>query len=553
MQQTELTKIEMVDTDRIVVVSNPRNEYGDIEGLAADIALRGLVEPLIVNEKRELVDGHRRLLALRRNKAMTAPCIIEPGLTPAMTEEIKLVTSLHKKNLTPLEEGRAFAAYLAAHKVEPEELAKRINKSKRYVEERLQLNGLTPETVTGLRDRKIELGHAQIIAQLPAAQQKACVKEIIEQEYTVQQFSDVIRFNPHIDFGDLPVRLQERWGGSQTTLDCAELLDTKTDRNDVLQAKMKKELAEYLEAEREKVRAKGITVYASASELLAKHPKAERVTEYDEYADIYKDVLKELPTSKRFAVVIDFDQTLDKTIYCLEPKEVWAEVEAKHKATTAKRDGKKSQQQLAAEHEEADQLLATTREERLRKNVAEYRHTWMIEKTRVLTVQGSVIAKAVLLQVLMEHITDSWKRKTDEYGERLYAEMAKAAGRKTAEGDDGYHGTLGMNEYLKIPASELDGSLHRAALAYAHQEDDKWLNTVIGALSVDYAREFVLTSEYLDLYTKEQLLGLAKEAKVNAFTKDELAKKATLIAAILKRAPKGFVPKDFVKAGRVSA
>ena len=37
------------------------------------------------------------------------------------------------------------------------------------------------------------------------------------------------------------------------------------------------------------------------------------------------------------------------------------------------------------------------------------------------------------------------------------------------------------------------------------------------------------------------------------FTTDELAKKQSLIAAILKRAPKGFVPKDFQKAGRVSA
>jgi|ERR1017187_2189106 ParB-like chromosome segregation protein Spo0J len=86
MQQTELTKIDIIDTDKIVVVSNPRNDYGDIEGLAADIAARGLLEPLIVNEKHELVDGHRRLLALKQNKARTAPCIIEPGLTPSILE-----------------------------------------------------------------------------------------------------------------------------------------------------------------------------------------------------------------------------------------------------------------------------------------------------------------------------------------------------------------------------------------------------------------------------------------------------------------------------------
>jgi hypothetical protein len=47
-----------------------------------------------------------------------------------------------------------------------------------------------------------------------ARQQKACVKEIIEHEYTVQQFSDVLRFNTHIDFGDLPVRLHYRSAGA---------------------------------------------------------------------------------------------------------------------------------------------------------------------------------------------------------------------------------------------------------------------------------------------------------------------------------------------------
>src|ERR1035437_3994399 len=92
MQQRELTKIDIIDTDKIVVVMNPRNDYGDIDGLAADISARGLLEPLLVNAKHELVDGHRRLAALKLNKARTAPCIIEPGLTPSMTEEIEART-----------------------------------------------------------------------------------------------------------------------------------------------------------------------------------------------------------------------------------------------------------------------------------------------------------------------------------------------------------------------------------------------------------------------------------------------------------------------------
>lgn len=541
-----------VPIEKIVVVSNPRNEFGDIDGLAADIAARGLVEPLILNEKHELVDGHRRLQALKQNNAKTAACIIAPGLTPAMTAEIKLVTSLHKKHLTPLEEGAAFAGYLKAHKVKPDALATRINKPIRYVEERLRLTDLTPESVTALVARKIELGHANIIAQLEPAQQKACIKEIIENEYTVQQFSDVVRFNQRIDFGDVPVRLQERWGGTQTTLDCAELLNTKTDCNEVLQAKMKKELAEYLETEREKLRVKGITVFASTAELLKKHPNAEEVHEYGEYAEIYRDIIKELRGSKRFGVVIAFDYRVEKTVYCLAPTEVWAEVKAKRAAQHARRQAKKTPHQRVAEQEEVDTLLEQTREERLRKNITAYRHEWMIDKVRALANPGSSIGKAVMLHVLVAHLEDSWKRKTDEYGAALVSDIAKAAGQSIAPEEDGYTGMIEMLACLNVPPDELDGFLHRAALAYAHQQHDEWLNAVITALDIDYSKEFALTREYLDLYTKDQLAKLAKEVKITSITAAEFAKKAMLIDAILKHAPPGFVPKDFAKAGRVS-
>jgi hypothetical protein len=197
-----------------------------------------------------------------------------------------------------------------------------------------------------------------------------------------------------------------------------------------------------------------------------------------------------------------------------------------------------------------DALLSRSREERLHKNVVACRHEWMVGKTRALTEQGSRIAKAVTLQVLMEHLNDNWKRKTDEYGDTLRSEIATVAGRKIAEADQGYGVMLGMSDYLNVPPNELDGFLHRAALAYAHQEDDEWLNATINALDIDYTKEFVLTREYLDLYTKDQLVKLAKQAKVTAFTKDEIAKKPALIDAILRGAPKGFVPKDFLRAAK---
>jgi hypothetical protein len=141
-------------------------------------------------------------------------------------------------------------------------------------------------------------------------------------------------------------------------------------------------------------------------------------------------------------------------------------------------------------------------------------------------------------------------RKPDEYGNQSYTEIAKAAGRISADEDvDGYDGTLSLSDYLRVPTESLDGFLHRAALSYAHQQDDEWLNTTIDALGIDYTTEFELTSEYLELYTKEQLVGLAREARVKGSTAVAAAKKSALITAILADVPDGFVPKQFAKAG----
>ena len=80
--QAQESNIKEISIDRITVVSNPRNDYGDIDGLAPDIAERGLLDPLILNEQHELVDGHRRLTALKQNNATTAACLVAPGQRP---------------------------------------------------------------------------------------------------------------------------------------------------------------------------------------------------------------------------------------------------------------------------------------------------------------------------------------------------------------------------------------------------------------------------------------------------------------------------------------
>jgi hypothetical protein len=77
-----------------------------------------------------------------------------------------------------------------------------------------------------------------------------------------------------------------------------------------------------------------------------------------------------------------------------------------------------------------------------------------------------------------------------------------------------------------------------------HDED---LDFLSGKLGFSMAKDYVITKEYLEACTKDELLKLDRELGIGGELKDESWKKSALVAFILKHAPKGEVPKELVK------
>src|SRR3990167_4474596 len=94
---------------------NVRVDMGDLTELTASIKDRGVLQPLIVQEDGTLVDGHRRLAAAKAAGLKTVPVQIQE-VRPEERAELQLETSLHRKDLTPLEEAQAYAEYMKAAK-----------------------------------------------------------------------------------------------------------------------------------------------------------------------------------------------------------------------------------------------------------------------------------------------------------------------------------------------------------------------------------------------------------------------------------------------------
>ena len=62
----QLTSKDTIPIKDIIIKERYRKEFGDIDTLADNISSVGLLQPVVINENNELIDGQRRILAYQK-------------------------------------------------------------------------------------------------------------------------------------------------------------------------------------------------------------------------------------------------------------------------------------------------------------------------------------------------------------------------------------------------------------------------------------------------------------------------------------------------------
>ena len=163
---------------------NCRQDYGDLDALAADIAQNGVRVPLEVRwdgETAYVVDGHRRhaacLLAIKNGaEILSIPCQSENrGSTPADRLLSQIIRNSGKP-LEPFEERELFNRLIGmGHK--ESDIAKKIGKSVTYVTGRLDLGGATDEVKAAIKDGTVSVSTAAVLSKAAPDKQRAALKE----------------------------------------------------------------------------------------------------------------------------------------------------------------------------------------------------------------------------------------------------------------------------------------------------------------------------------------------------------------------------------------
>jgi ParB/RepB/Spo0J family partition protein len=175
---------------------NPRKHFDDtaVAQLAESIAAQGVLQNLLVREHPtkkdhfEIISGETRWRAidnLVKAKRLSADFDVPCAIRWMKDEEVialALMENLQRKDLTPMEEARGFAA-LRKSGLSTADIAARTKVTQRQVQLRLALvDKLAPEAQRALEKGDINAHVARQLATAPAAVQGKTLKEVLRRE-----------------------------------------------------------------------------------------------------------------------------------------------------------------------------------------------------------------------------------------------------------------------------------------------------------------------------------------------------------------------------------
>jgi ParB family chromosome partitioning protein len=176
-----------------------RTSFTDIEELAEAIRQQGFTSRLRVRPHPtlprtfQLVYGERRLRAAQLAGLDVVPCDVADH-TDAELIEIGLAENIQRQDLDPLEEARAFQAFVDQRGYSIRHLAERIGKDKSYVEDRLKLLQAPEDVRQMIAQRPDSLRAAREIAKLDApAERQPLIAGILTGELNTAEVRERVR------------------------------------------------------------------------------------------------------------------------------------------------------------------------------------------------------------------------------------------------------------------------------------------------------------------------------------------------------------------------
>lgn len=177
----------------------PRTTFDDeaLEELAASIRQLGIIQPLSLRKTGEntyqIIAGERRYRAAMMAGLSTVPAYIRTANDAELTE-MALIENIQREDLNAIEIALTFKKLIDQYQLTQERLSERIGKKRATVANFLRLLRLPAEVQLGLRDKRVDMGHARALLTIsdPALQLKL-YNEILRQGLSVRRVEELAK------------------------------------------------------------------------------------------------------------------------------------------------------------------------------------------------------------------------------------------------------------------------------------------------------------------------------------------------------------------------
>lgn len=173
----------------------PRRHFDEdaLEELAKSIAMRGLIQPIVVRphgKDYQIVAGERRWRAAQRARLHEVPVIVR-DLDEAQTLEIAIVENIQREDLNAIEEAEAYSKLINDFGHSQEALARIVHKSRSHIANLIRLLDLPQSVRQRVVEGALTMGHARALIGAPDPEKLA--KIVVERDLSVRDTEKLAR------------------------------------------------------------------------------------------------------------------------------------------------------------------------------------------------------------------------------------------------------------------------------------------------------------------------------------------------------------------------
>ena len=194
------SSISEVEMSLIVANPNQPRTHFDKEALnelAASIRELGVISPVTLRKNDDgkylIIAGERRYRASKLIGLKSIPAYIRTAADEQVME-MALIENIQREDLNAIEIALTFYRLMEEYKLTQERLSERVGKQRATIANYLRLLRLPAEIQMGLKDKKIDMGHARAILGLsdPAAQLQL-YELILKNDFSVRKVEELVR------------------------------------------------------------------------------------------------------------------------------------------------------------------------------------------------------------------------------------------------------------------------------------------------------------------------------------------------------------------------